>query len=365
MSHVDALFSLTGPEPDPDEFVRAAVRWHFDPNTGSPFWLRRAQSLEFDPLTDVKSFDDLKLFPNVVNELRDVVVEDLIPRGYGPEPEVAYIIESGGTTGAPKTIPILREWWDLSVANGVKRRDAQGEPRNAGTLALQPSGPHLGGQHWRRVSQARGNMTFAVDMDPRWVKKLIASGRGQEADEYADHIIEQAEWHLRSQNISVLRGTPPLLILLSRRDDLLELIQEKIKFIGWGGAHMDPDTRYLLRTEVFPGITMAGGYATTMALGAGATERPGLSDDDPCIFDAFTPYVTLQVVDETTRESVLIGERGRVLVHHVSPMFFMPNNLERDLATRVAAQENGYGDTIADIGPVEVFDGERVIEGVY
>lgn len=365
MSHVDPLFSLPGPEPDPGEFVRAAVRWHFDPETGSPFWLRRAQSLDFDPRTDVKSWDDLKLFPNVVNELRDVVVEDLIPRGYGPEPDVAYIIESGGTTGAPKTIPILREWWDLSVAHAVRCREAQGEPRNTGTLALQPSGPHLGGQHWRRVSQARGNMTFAVDMDPRWVKKLISGGRVQEAEEYAEHIIEQAAWHLRSQNIGILRGTPPLLVQLSKRDDLLELIQKKIKFIGWGGAHMDPDTRYLLRTDIFRGITMAGGYATTMALGAGATERPGLSDDDPCVFDSFTPYVTLHVVDETTRQPVPLGERGRVLVHHVSPMFFMPNNLERDLATRVAEQPHGYGDCIADIGPVEVFDGERVIEGVY
>jgi hypothetical protein len=128
---------------------------------------------------------------------------------------------------------------------------------------------------------------------------------------------------------------------------------------------MDPDTRYLLRTEVFPGITLAGGYATTMALGAGGSERAGLADNDPCVFDSFAPFVTLQVVDEDTRESVPVGERGRLLVHHVSPMFFMPNNLERDLATRFAPQENGYGDSIADIGPVEVFDGEKVIEGVY
>jgi hypothetical protein len=75
--------------------------------------------------------------------------------------------------------------------------------------------------------------------------------------------------------------------------------------------------------------------------------------------------VTLQIVDESTRASVPVGERGRILVHHLSPMFFMPNNLERDLATRVAEQENGYGDSIADIGPVAVFDGEKVIEGVY
>ena len=28
---------------DPEEFVRAAMAWHFDPETGSPFWLERAR----------------------------------------------------------------------------------------------------------------------------------------------------------------------------------------------------------------------------------------------------------------------------------------------------------------------------------
>ncbi|AXE84124.1 hypothetical protein C1703_03860 [Streptomyces sp. Go-475] len=46
-------------DPDPDELVRAAMRWHFGPDTGSPFWLARAASLDFDPLSDVKTYDDL------------------------------------------------------------------------------------------------------------------------------------------------------------------------------------------------------------------------------------------------------------------------------------------------------------------
>ena len=58
---------------DPQAYLRAAVQWHFSSATGSPYWLRRAKSLGFDPLTDVKSFDDLALFPNVVDELREVL----------------------------------------------------------------------------------------------------------------------------------------------------------------------------------------------------------------------------------------------------------------------------------------------------
>jgi hypothetical protein len=75
-------------QPDPEEFIQAAMRWHFHPATGSPYWLQRATTLDFDPRTDVKNVEDLALFPNIVNELRDVRAEDLIPRGYGPNPDV-------------------------------------------------------------------------------------------------------------------------------------------------------------------------------------------------------------------------------------------------------------------------------------
>ena len=36
-----------------DAHVRETVAWHFDPATGSPFWLERAKSFDFDPVKDV------------------------------------------------------------------------------------------------------------------------------------------------------------------------------------------------------------------------------------------------------------------------------------------------------------------------
>lgn len=96
-----------------------------------------------------------------------------------------------------------------------------------------------------------------------------------------------------------------------------------------------------------------------------AGERPGLSDDDPCVFDTLGPHVTFGVVDPETREPVALGERGRVVAHHLSRSFLLPNNLERDLATRVAPPEGGFGDSVADIAPVATFESEQVIEGVY
>jgi hypothetical protein len=44
---------------------------------------------------------------------------------------------------------------------------------------------------------------------------------------------------------------------------------------------------------------------------------------------------------------------------------FVPNNVERDTAIRLAGPDGQIGDSVAEVKPVEVFDGERVVEGVY
>jgi phenylacetate-coenzyme A ligase PaaK-like adenylate-forming protein len=351
-------------QPDPNEFIQAAMEWHFSPTTGSPYWLKRARSLEFDPRADVKRFEDLALFPNVTDELRDVRAHDLIPRGYGPDPDVVGVFESGGTTGAPKRIVMLRDWWDRMHAWQVAHLDARGVPRNRDLLALFPSGPHMVGQMMRSQAAALGGLSFAIDMDPRWVKKLIAAGKADEADAYAEHLIDQAAFVLQTQDIGVLMSTPPLLERLARREALVDLVRQKVQAIWWGGAHMDADTRHLYRTEVFPGVVLDGGYGSTMVLGA-ASERLDLTDDDPCIFDPFSPYVTFSVVDPGTSRPVEYGERGQVVMNHVSRSFLLPNNLERDMATRIRPPEGFLGDSVADVTPVRRFDDENVIEGVY
>jgi phenylacetate-coenzyme A ligase PaaK-like adenylate-forming protein len=350
--------------PDPDEFIRAAMDWHFNPDTGSPFWLARAESLEFDPRADVRNFEDLTLFPNVTNELRDVRAQDLIPQGYGPNPDVVAVVESGGTTGAPKRMVMLRDWCDRMLAWQVAHMDARGVPRNRNWLALLPSGPHMAGELSRRQAAALGGLSFTIDMDPRWVKKLIAAGKAGEADAYAEHLIDQAAFVLQTQDIGILMSTPPLLERLARRDDLVELVRQEVEAIHWAGAHMDADTRQLYRTEVFPEVRLEGNYGSTMVL-AGMPERPDLTDEDPCIFDPFSPYVTFSVVDPDTGRKVAYGERGQVVMNHVSKSFLLPNNLERDMATRVRPLEGQVGDSVADVTPVQRFDNETVIEGVY
>jgi phenylacetate-coenzyme A ligase PaaK-like adenylate-forming protein len=350
--------------PDPAEFIQAAMDWHFSADTGSPFWLERARALDFDPRADVRSFDDLTLFPNVTDELRDVRAADLIPRGYGEHRDVVGVFESGGTTGPPKRVVFLRDWFDCNVAWHTARLGAHGVPRERDWLVLFPSGPHFAGEWLRSQAGALGSRWFTIDMDPRWVKKLIAAGRYDEADAYAEHLIDQAAVLLQTQGIGVIAATPPLLERLARRDDLVDLVREKVHAIHWGGAHMDADTRALLGSDVFPGVELIGSYGSTMILG-GAVERPGLTDDDPCIFDVFSPYISFWVVDPESGRKVDYGERGQVVMNHVSKSFLLPNNLERDMATRIRPPEGQVGDSVADVSPVEQFKGATVIEGVY
>ena len=61
-----------------DQHTVEIVNWHFSDETGCPFWLQKKSELNFDPLTEVKCYDDLKKFPLFEDEwLRGGPVERL------------------------------------------------------------------------------------------------------------------------------------------------------------------------------------------------------------------------------------------------------------------------------------------------
>ena len=90
-----------------------------------------------------------------------------------------------------------------------------------------------------------------------------------------------------------------------------------------------------------------------------------IGDDGEFVFDPRSPYVVFWVVDPDTGERVGYGDRGQVVMNHVSKGMFLPNNLERDTAIRVPGPAGQVGDSIGEVAPVAVFGGESVIEGVY
>jgi acyl-CoA synthetase (AMP-forming)/AMP-acid ligase II len=373
MANVD--FSLLDvprsmPVQDPEAFLHAAIAWHFGEDTGCAFWLRAASTLNFNPLTDVNTFTDLRLFPNRVNELRSIPVGDLIPRGYGSPPPLPQIFESGGTTGAPKRTVQLPDWIDQVVQWQTEDFDAGGFLHGRGFLCLMPSGPHGVGYFSRLVSERLGSVFHPIDLDPRWVKKIAARpghiNATSEVSAYVDHVVEQAVFILQTQDVANLHTTPPLLEAIARNNHAADLINRKIRYVLLSGAHVDPDTLDLLR-EIFPNTAITMVFGSTMILSQAVTRKN--RDNGPSegrfVFDPRTPYVVFSVVDPDTGDEVAYGQRGQVVMHHISKGMFIPNNLERDSAIRMPGPEGQVGDSLSEVQPVSTFDGEPVIEGVY
>jgi hypothetical protein len=348
------------PPANPEAYLRAAMAWHFGADTGSAFWLRGAQALDFDPLTEVQTFADRRRFPNQVDELRGVPVEDLIPRGYGSPAPIPLIFESGGTTGAPKRTAQLPDWVEQVTRWQVEDFTAGGFVPGRGLVCLMPSGPHGVGHFDRVVAERLGSTFHPIDLDPRWVKKLGARNATSEMAAYVVHVLDQARYILETQDVVNLHATPPLIEAIARDGGLVDLVNNKIRYLLLSGAHVDMDTLDLLR-QIFPDIAIAMAFGSTMVLSQAATRVEG----DTLIFDPRSPYVVFWVVDPETGAEVPYGERGQVVMNHISKGMFIPNNLERDTAIRMQGPEGHVGDSVSEVAPVAVFGGEPVIEGVY
>src|SRR5262249_55904001 len=85
-----------------DKHVREIVQWHFDPRTGTPFWLDFAKNLDWDPRKAIRGYADLDRFGFFQDEwLRGGPVRRWVPKAYAKRP--IYTFETGGSTGVPKS----------------------------------------------------------------------------------------------------------------------------------------------------------------------------------------------------------------------------------------------------------------------
>src|SRR5581483_7224747 len=154
-----------------DAHVREVVQWHFSPETGTPFWLERAKTLGFDPRKDVKGFDDLKRFGLFEDEwLRGGPVRRWVPKALQNKP--IYVFETGGTTGIPKS-RVNVEDFRIDYETFSETLPDKYFPKGSNWLMLGPSGPRRLRLAVEHLCQFRGGICFCVDLDPRWVVKLI------------------------------------------------------------------------------------------------------------------------------------------------------------------------------------------------
>src|SRR6478752_64781 len=166
---------------DLDAHVREIVQWHFNPETGAPFWL------------DYEAFSDT------------------LPDAYFPKGS---------------------DW-----------------------LMVGPSGPRRLRLAVEHLAQHRGGISFCVDLDPRWVIKLIKARQMDQMEAYKRHVIDQALTLLKAHDtIKCMFITPKLLEALAEK---ISLQKAGIRGIFCGGTEMTPQFHRWVREEVLEDLYFA------------------------------------------------------------------------------------------------------------
>ncbi len=343
-----------------DAHVREIVAWHFDPATGCPFWLERATTLGFDPRTKVRTYEDLDRFGFFQDEwLRGGPVRRWVPRAYAGRP--VFVFETGGSTGVPKS-RISIDDFRLDYEAFSETLPEEAFPRGADWLMVGPSGPRRLRLAVEHLAQHRGGICFMVDLDPRWVIKLLRRRQFEEAERYKQHVVEQALTLLRAHDtIHCLFTTPKLLEALSEKVSLAKM---GITGIFCGGTEMTPQFHRFAVEELVPGVHFAPTYGNTL-MGL-ATHKPRVAEDDwAVIYYPPAPRAMIEVVDpDDPVRAVGYGETGRVRLTTLTREFFMPRFLERDEAEREPPCDLYPWDGVRNVRPFQKLQA-AVVEGVY
>jgi len=327
-----------------DKWIRHVLSIHFDPKSGSQYWLQREKVLGVDARKDITSLKDLhKLGPMEEEDLRRYPIEYFIPKMRLENKEEFILGETAGTTGLPKVTAYLKGEFYIAFVEWFRYIAAKrGFPHGVNWLWVGPGGPHIIGKTVGLVARSmRSRDPFSIDMDPRWVKKLVPDTLGYKR--YISHIIEQALDVLRRQHIEVIYSTPPLLIKLAEEMNVDQRMQ--IKGVHYGGVALDKEYLKKFKKELFPNAVHIAGYGNTLFGLCMEVEASPHYDLD---YYPLGPRMIIQVV--STKDGIKpdknrifqyveYGQRGQVVFHRLDESFFIPNMFERDEAIRIAPTE--------------------------
>ena len=343
-----------------DAHVREIVAWHFDPQSGCPFWLDHAKGLDWDPRREIQTFQDLARFGFFQDEwLRQGPVRRWVPKGYSGRP--VYTFETGGSTGVPKS-RINIEDFRLDYEAFSDTLPNQFFPKGADWLSLGPTGPRRLRLAIEHLAQYREGICFMVDLDPRWVIKLIKMNQPRMAEAYKQHVVEQGLTLLRAHdNIRCLFTTPKLLEALCERVSLRKI---GITGVFCGGTEMTQQFHRFAVEELLEGAYFAPTYGNTL-MGL-AVHKPRVEEDNyAVIYYPPSPRALIEVVDPDNPDKVVdCGETGRVCLTTLTREFFMPRFLERDEAEREPPCDLYPWDGVRNVRPFSRFQ-TSVVEGVY
>jgi len=343
-----------------DAHLREMIEWHFDPETGTPFWLDWAESVGWDPRHEISGFADIAKFPTFDDEvLRRDPHARWIPKAYLGRP--FHIFETGGTTGMPKQ----RLSWEDHLLDYKEFADALDPaffPPEANWLMAGPTGPRRLRLTIEYVANLRGGSCYFVDLDPRWVKRLINAKEIEMANRYKEHVVDQAVTLLRHRNIQCLFTTPKLLEAISER---MSLVDAGIRGVFCGGTSMSPQViRFLIEEVLENQAQLVPTYGNTL-MGLARSRKLTPEDGWSITYYAPEPRAVLRVVDgDDPSRLVDYGEWGRVELTTLTREFFMPRFLERDEAIRRPPAGGFAWDGVGDVRPFRAAS-SNITEGVY
>jgi phenylacetate-coenzyme A ligase PaaK-like adenylate-forming protein len=354
-----------------DAHAYEIVQWHFHESTGCPFWLEKKKELKIDPLKEVKEYADIQKFPLFEDEwLRGGPIRRWVPKAYEKDP--IYVFETGGTTGIPKSRMVVRDHWiDYEIFSDTLPEKYF--PKGANWIMLGPSGPRRLRLAVEHLCQYRGGICFCVDLDPRWVVKLIKKGWMEHLEAYKDHVIDQVLTIFEAKHdVKCMFATPKLLdsLCVKLEDRGTSLKEQGITGIFSGGTEFTPQwTRYAVEELLGgppeeSGIYMTPTYGNTL-MGLACSKPVSAKDGYKISYYAPQPRAVTEVVSfEDPMQSVGYGATGRVKLTTLTKEFFVPGFLERDEGEREPPYEKYPWDGVSGVRPFHEFAAATTV-GVY
>ncbi len=355
-----------------DAHIRDIIEWHFNPETGSPFWLSQVPRLGFDPRSQIKNLDDLVAkFPLFDGDsfLRKVPAEQWKPKGFGSEQWSMFV--TGGTTGDPKRrvgrrgmLPGTSDFANDYHAF-ASHLPSEGFAQGGTWLYIGPGGPRRLKRGVEVLANVHGSNFIEVDMDVAWMKSPGNTAK----DAYKRELVERSIGALRRDRPDKVFCPP---ILIQAIGELFDWSTSGVRGVFAGGTEMSPETVRFIMEELFGGkISFVPAYGN--ALAGLALPRPIATASKPIdgqdlyqvIYQPLQPRTLFRVTQKgDPSQLVPFGEFGYVEITTASKEWFMPRFLERDWAKRIVPTEAFPWDGVAEVQVPPELKG-KIQTGVY
>jgi len=229
--------------------------------------------------------------------------------------------------------------------------------------------PVRAGYVWPSSISASIAEAFAsVDLDPRWVIKLIRSGDMEMMEKYKAHVIDQAVTVLGAgHEVRCLFTTPKLLEALAEELDRRgsSIREAGITGVFAGGTEFTPQfTRFAMEELLGSGVYLTPTYGNTL-MGLACSKPVGPADRYKISYYGPQPRAVIEVVSFNDPDRVVgFGETGRVRLTTLTRETFIPGFMERDEGEREPPCERFPWDGVSGVRPFRKLSASTTV-GVY